>query len=193
MKKIIIVLLYTGVFFILTNCGETSKEGTGTDTTQTTGDSSKTTESDAKTTTENPVANKEFSFGLNQKNCDGLTYSEYGATLKFGADNTVEQVMTSVGNMGSPEVFEIKITSKGTYAMKNEVLTIDFTEKKEEHIRDNKAFKTETKEPQDLNLKMSKCEDGRLQLMSNVEGKNAMGDEGGENDQSSWSLKKEKQ
>lgn len=187
MKKYILISLC--LLFLLVGCGEAGKKDeTNNDTTQVAKD---TTTTQPQPTAESPLANKEFGFGLNMKDCDGLTYSEYSATLKFGAGNTVTQTVSGVGNMGSPDVFEIRTVSKGTYnyAIDNGTVSINFTEKKEEHIRDGKVFKTQDHPPVNLNLKMGKCEDGRPQLLSDMKDKNAMGEQG-TGGKSGWSLKK---
>lgn len=190
MRKLTILSLFAGALFFMASCGNSAKEGnTEANTTK------KVDESESKNSGVQPksaVASKEFAFGMNMQDCDGLTYSEYSVSLKFGADNTIEEIANSAGNLGSPDFYMQKDVAMGTYTIDNEMITINFTKYKTEKSRDNKVFETKTGEKaRTLSLKIGKCADGRLQLLSNMEGKDALGNDS-PRDKSSWSIPKPK-
>lgn len=187
MKKIAFVLLY---LIFLTACGSSSEEGDNT---------VKDSVKEVKTTTKkvkseqmdaSMVKNRIFAFGVNLKDCDALTYSEYWAMMKFNNDSTLEVITAEAMNTGGTDFFELRTTSKGGYTIANNIMKIRFDSVTEEKIKQGKT--TESKEKKQnitWSFKMTKCKDGRLQLKSNMEGKNALGVKAEPGDNSSWALK----
>mgnify|MGYP001794142255 FL=1 len=193
MKKLPILLL-CGLFITLlfSQCGTTSKENDQENDAIVKADSTPASvDSEVKT---NALTNLTFAYGINMQSCDGLTYSEYSIDLKFGNDNTVEQTTNDIVGMGSPDAYTTKKTLMGTYAIDRDLVTIKFAKLKSESIREGKVFDSSTnpnsKAP--LTLKITKCPDGRLQLISNVEGITVLGNKATEGDKGSWSLAKKK-
>jgi len=193
MKYLLIAISSFTITFLFTYCGTTSKENTNQNDTVTKVDSVNTKPDSEEQP--NALGNMTFAYGLNMQDCDGLTYSEYSVKLKFGQDNTVEQVNSDIVNMGGPEAYEKKETLMGTYTIDQEVVTIQYTKLKLDKIREGKAFESSTKDEKRTaqKLKITKCQDGRLQLISNTAGVTVLGDKAPEGDKSSWSLVKKKQ
>lgn len=187
MKKLALALLY---LIFLTGCGKSSD-----DTDTTTKDSVQETNTTTKKVKNEQmdagmVKNRVFAFGVNLKDCDALTYSEYWAIMKFNNDNTLEVITAEAMNTGGADFFELRTTSKGTYAIANNIMTIKFTSVTEEKVRQGKTTESKEKKQEIIwSFKMTKCEDGRLQLQSNMEGKNALGVKAEAGDNSSWALK----
>lgn len=191
MKKLALALLGTLFLAGLISCGKSSEESTNKNTKDSIQEASlKTKQPKPALPAESMVKNKIFGFGVNLKDCDALTYSEYFAMMKFNNDNTLETMTASAMNAGAADFFELRTVSKGTYEIKGEVMTIKFTSLKEEKIKQGKTVESkEQTRAITWSLKMTKCEDGRLQLKSNMPGKNAMGSKAEPNDNSSWALK----
>ncbi|OJJ17958.1 hypothetical protein BKI52_29315 [marine bacterium AO1-C] len=193
MKRLFIIVCSIHITLLFSQCGTTSKENNNesSDTVKVDDMSSKPS-SEIKT---NALTNMTFAYGMNMQNCDGVTYSEYSIDLKFSNGNTVKQVTNDIVGMGSPDAYIVKKTLIGTYTINNDLVTIEYTKMKEESIRDEKVFKSSTEDYSKtaLKLKMTKCEDGRLQLVSSVEGVSVLGEKAIKGDKSSWSLAKKKQ
>ncbi|WP_299452045.1 hypothetical protein [uncultured Microscilla sp.] len=187
MKKLALALLY---LIFLTGCGKSSEESgsAAKDSIEKMGTNTKKVKNEQMDA--GMVKNRIFAFGVNLKDCDALTYSEYWAMMKFNNDNTVEAITAEAMNTGGTDFFELRTTSKGTYKVEHNILTIQFTSVTEEKIKQGKTVESKEKK-QEINwsFKMTKCEDGRLQLKSNMEGKNALGVKAEPGDNSSWALK----
>jgi len=135
----------------------------------------------------NSIANKIFAFHNNHQDCNAQTFSKEWSTMKFNPDGTVSSMSAIAKNTGGNDFYELRQTSFGSYTRKEEVLTIEFTKTKSEKIKEGKVLETTDQNARSTwVLKITKCAEERLQLVSNMPNKNAQGKPANGNDQSSW-------
>lgn len=179
MNRFILSSICAGVLLWCTSCGSKS-ESTTTKQQQDSLIASKLLQSseNAQTnqTDENSIANKVFSLNKNREACNAQALSKEWSTMKFNPDGTVSSISAIAKNTGGSDFFELRQTSFGSYSRKDDIVTIEFTKMKSEKIQEGK---TTDSSMQDLQatwvLKITKCNDKRMQLVSNLPNKNAKG------------------
>ncbi|OJJ17957.1 hypothetical protein BKI52_29310 [marine bacterium AO1-C] len=186
MNRFMLLSICIGVWLFLLSCGGSSNESTQKDSIESsnfqTVDNIETTEAD-----ENSIANKIFTLNNNRQDCNAQTFSKEWSTMKFNPDGTVSSISAAAKNTGGNDFYELRQTSFGAYTRKDEVITIEFIKTKSEKIKEGKVLDTSDQDAK-MNwvLKVTKCADGRLQLVSNMPNKNAQGKSNNGKDQSSW-------
>lgn len=191
MSKFILAFICIGILMSFTNCGGSSIADNASNDTMNTDSVNHSNFQKVEHTTgigsKTTLANKIFGFGKSRQNCNGLTYAEHWATMKFNADNTVTSVSAAAQNVGREDFYELRVLSTGNYAVEKGIVTVEFTQIKEEKIKHGKLLEAnEQVQKLTWSLKVTSCGDGKLQLISNMPGKNARGMEEGTDDKSSW-------
>ena len=179
MNRFILSSICVGVLLWCTSCGSKS-EDTAAKQQQDSLIASKLLQSSenakANEADENSIANKVFSLNNNREKCNAQALSKEWSTMKFNPDGTVSSISSVAKNTGGNNFFELRQTSFGSYSRKDDIVTIEFTKMKSEKIKEGKTTDSSTQNLQTTwILKIVKCADKHMQLVSNLPNKNAKG------------------
>ena len=190
MNRFMLLAICIGGWLCVSGCGgksenttqSTSADATTTDSSFLAVDNIQDSQGDVNT-----IANKIFTLNNNRQDCNAQVFSKEWSTMKFNPDGTVSSISAIAKNTGGNDFYELRQTSFGSYTRQEEVLTIEFTKTKSEKIKEGKVVDTNDQSTKiTWVLKVAKCNDDRLQLVSNMPNKNAQGKPTQGKDQSSW-------
>ncbi len=178
MNRFVLLSLYLGGWLFLGSCSKTPENSTQDATKNKkenvnfqTVDHTNSGEAD-----QNSIANKIFSFNRKCQDCNAQTFSKEWSTMKFNPDGTVSSISAMAKNTGGNDFYELRQTSFGSYTRQDALITIEFTKTKSEKIKEGKTLDSNDRRTKTiLKLKVTKCADERLQLVSSMPNKNAQG------------------